>query len=75
MSSQERFVACGLAHSWPSSSMQPKPPDWSHSFCTWARASSTVPIAPMPASLMKSIISLASPPSTAIWGKAAVFWK
>src|SRR3954447_22863071 len=48
ISSQERLVACGLAHSWPSSSMQPKPPDWSHSRCTCARASSTVPMAPLP---------------------------
>ena len=68
-------MASGLAHSWVSSSIAPKPPDWLCSRCTCLRASSTVPMAPMPASLMKSIISLTSPPATAICGNAATFWK
>jgi hypothetical protein len=45
------------------------------SFSTWAPASSIVPTAPMPDELTKSIISRTSPPSTAICGNAATFWK
>ena len=60
ISSKERRVASGFAQSWLSRSIAPKPPLlWSTSRCTCRRASSTVPIAPMPASLMKSIMPYA----------------
>ena len=68
-------MATGLAHSWASRSIAPKPWDWSTSLETCAAASSTVPTAPIPDVLTKSIISRTSPPSTAICGKAATFWK
>ena len=69
-------MASGLAHSWAISNMAPKPPDWSTSFCTWATASSGVPITPMLPLCTKSIISLTFVfPSTPICGNAATVWK